>query len=230
MPRIRVWDLSKLPEAIQQSECWADVCRLLGRPSGGTAQATVLRWATKLELDSSHFSKSIGWERGVGRFGKENRTPNTELFCENSTVSRSRIRDRLLNDELIEYRCQFCGSDGTWFNVKISLEIDHINGVSNDHRLENLRWLCPNCHATTITYAGKNKCIVKPPNPGVVNPTWRNDPRPKNRKVKWPTKDELRNLISEIGNWRELGRRFGVSDNAVKKWAKNYGLIRGSAV
>ena len=39
---------------------------------------------------------------------------------------------------------------------KMALELDHINGINNDNRLENLRWLCPNCHAITDTYAGKN--------------------------------------------------------------------------
>ena len=49
-----------------------------------------------------------------------------------------------------------CNNTGEWQGYTIALELDHINGINNDHRLENLRWLCPNCHATTKTFAGRN--------------------------------------------------------------------------
>lgn len=51
----------------------------------------------------------------------------------------------------------FCGNIGEWQGQKLVLQLDHINGKNNDHRIENLRFLCPNCHSITETYAGKNK-------------------------------------------------------------------------
>ena len=51
---------------------------------------------------------------------------------------------------------QFCGNTGEWLGKVMPLELDHINGKNNDHRIENLRWLCPNCHAITDTYSGRN--------------------------------------------------------------------------
>ena len=55
----------------------------------------------------------------------------------------------------MEYKCQKCGIS-EWLGNPLTLQLDHINGVNNDHRLTNLRFLCPNCHSQTDTYAGKN--------------------------------------------------------------------------
>ena len=56
----------------------------------------------------------------------------------------------------MEYKCANCGLI-EWQGQVLSLHLDHINGINNDHRIENLRFLCPNCHSLTETYAGKNK-------------------------------------------------------------------------
>ena len=66
------------------------------------------------------------------------------------------IKKRLIKEGLKKYQCEMCGLI-EWHGIKIGLELDHINGNCYDHRLENLRLLCPNCHATTSTYRGKNK-------------------------------------------------------------------------
>lgn len=68
----------------------------------------------------------------------------------------SRLKERLIRANLLEYKCHKCGIT-EWQNEPIALQLDHINGINNDHRLENLRLLCPNCHSQTDTYAGKNK-------------------------------------------------------------------------
>lgn len=78
-------------------------------------------------------------------------------FVENSTTTRGVIRKYIIRHDLIPYECACCGNDGTWQGEVLTLHLDHINGINNDHRLENLRWLCPNCHAQTDTYTGHNK-------------------------------------------------------------------------
>ena len=66
------------------------------------------------------------------------------------TVKRYLLREGIKKNE-----CEVCGIK-EWMGAPLSCHLDHINGVSNDHRLENLRMICPNCHSQTNTYCGKN--------------------------------------------------------------------------
>ena len=80
-----------------------------------------------------------------------------QLYIENSTTARSVVRRRILYDNLIEYKCSICSSEPKWRGQDMSLILDHENGINNDNRLTNLRFLCPNCNHQQPTYAGKNK-------------------------------------------------------------------------
>jgi 5-methylcytosine-specific restriction endonuclease McrA len=71
-------------------------------------------------------------------------------------VSRYNLKNRLLRAGLLKNECQICGLL-EWQGRPLSMHIDHINGVKNDHRLANLQMLCPNCHSQTETYGGKNR-------------------------------------------------------------------------
>ena len=66
------------------------------------------------------------------------------------------IKDRILTQKLMEYKCLHCQID-SWHGQILALELDHINGNNKDNRLENLRFLCPNCHSLTDTFRGRNK-------------------------------------------------------------------------
>lgn len=81
------------------------------------------------------------------------RFPNEKVFVENSTYSRHRLKERIIKQKLIEYICADCGNIGEWNGKKLVLHLEHKNGKSNDHRLENLTFLCPNCHTQTETYS-----------------------------------------------------------------------------
>jgi Zn finger protein HypA/HybF involved in hydrogenase expression len=70
--------------------------------------------------------------------------------------SRASVRKQIIQNNLIEYKCEKC-QIYTWEGQKLSLHLDHINGKNWDHRLENLRFLCPNCHSQTNNYTGRNK-------------------------------------------------------------------------
>lgn len=71
-------------------------------------------------------------------------------------ISRYNVKMRLLRAGLLKNECSDCGLT-EWCGKRLSMHIDHINGIHNDHRLENLRMLCPNCHSQTDTYGGKNR-------------------------------------------------------------------------
>ena len=81
---------------------------------------------------------------------------NEDLFIFNSEGKRNNlIRKRVLEDGLIEYKCSICGIN-THQGKEIRLDLDHIDGIYYNNELENLRFLCPNCHCQTDTYGGKN--------------------------------------------------------------------------
>ena len=71
-------------------------------------------------------------------------------------ATRACVRRVIIKDSLLPYECSECGIS-EWNGRKLALHLDHINGKNGDHRLENLRFLCPNCHSQTETYTGKNK-------------------------------------------------------------------------
>ena len=89
-------------------------------------------------------------------FNKSRAFLDEDVFVENSTYARHNIKRRLIQKSLKPYVCEECGLNGNWNGKPLSLQLDHKNGVNNDHRLTNLRFLCPNCHAQQDTYAGKN--------------------------------------------------------------------------
>ena len=127
--------------------------RALGLSTKGGSSTDVLkRRILELSCDISHF----------GKCNNTNKAPNAkyeldEILVENSTYANiSRLKSRLVKEGRLQYKCAHCGIT-EWLGQPISLQLDHINGVNNDHRLENLRFLCPNCHSLTETFAGKNK-------------------------------------------------------------------------
>jgi hypothetical protein len=134
---------------------------------------------------------------------------------------------------LIPYKCRDCNNEGNWNNKKLSLHLEHINGNWDDNRLENLCFLCPNCHSQTPTYCGnKNKKLKE-----YMKCSCGNDIKFKksklcrncaasNQKKKFEvSKEELEKLIfvNEMP-FTKIGKMFGVSDNAIRKRCKKFGI------
>jgi AraC-like DNA-binding protein len=82
--------------------------------------------------------------------------PLEDVLVEKSTYSRGTLKRRLITEEILKNECIECGQGPEWNDKPLTLVIDHINGVNNDNRLQNLRILCPNCHTQTATFAGRN--------------------------------------------------------------------------
>lgn len=85
------------------------------------------------------------------------KAPNSKIFVKDSYyTNRSKLKERILDNDLLPYLCFACGNQGKWQGKKLVLVLDHINGVKLDHRLENLRFVCPNCDSQLPTFKSKN--------------------------------------------------------------------------
>lgn len=144
-----------LKELCKESTSYAQVLEKSGRKPTGGNYAILKKKLLEFDIDISHFTGK-GSNKGK-KFLRPSPYTFEEVCCKNSLVSQKALRNYIRKNNLIEYRCSFCGCDGNWQGSLISLELDHINGDNSDNELCNLRYLCPNCHATTLTYRGRNK-------------------------------------------------------------------------
>ena len=85
--------------------------------------------------------------------------PENKLLINGSKHNRTVLRRYIITNNLLPYKCAICGLT-RWNDKTLSLELDHINGINNDNRIENLRFLCPNCHSQTSTYGSRNSKVV----------------------------------------------------------------------
>jgi Zn finger protein HypA/HybF involved in hydrogenase expression len=212
------WTEMELIEAVKHSECLVDVCRKLNIGTRGRNYDTIRTWIDKLKIDTSHF-KDANELRKIRSIHKKALT-DAEFFI---IHPRKSVQTKKRLKKYKKYECEACKLSDNWNNKLLVLQLDHINGNSDDNRIENLRFLCPNCHSQTETFAGKSS-RSKVQKKQTTNPEWRRAPRHTQRKVNWPSKEELKVLI-ENNSFVKIGEMYGVSDNAVRKWAKKYELI-----
>lgn len=81
----------------------------------------------------------------------------SDICVENSTYPRHCLKKRILENRLIKYKCACCGCGPEWNGNPMPLILDHINGINNDNRLKNLRFICSNCDSQLPTYKSRNR-------------------------------------------------------------------------
>jgi 5-methylcytosine-specific restriction endonuclease McrA len=145
----------ELRDAIANSSCYAEVLRKLEIRAAGGNYATLKKRIATLQIDTSHMTGML-WNKDQASPNIIERPLDDILVKDSDYANTNTLRKRLIRQGLLEPRCASCGLT-EWLVQPIPLELDHINGDRFDHRLENLRLLCPNCHALTATYRGKNK-------------------------------------------------------------------------
>lgn len=157
--------------------------------------AKVKQRMSDLNLDGSIFKG----KSPITKYGTLHKVNASDILKPNCKHARSVLRRYVIKNNLIPYRCAICGCV-EWQGRTLSLELDHINGINNDNRIENLRFLCPNCHSQTTTYGSRNQ--------------QRND-------SEYEISDDLRDLIEteyrKRNNIKQVSAALGIRRRVVNK-------------
>lgn len=223
---------SIISESITYTECIIK-SGLSPRCSGNFQ--TLKKYIKIFDIDISHFTG--------GKFIANNivKIPLENILIKESYFNRTHLKERLYKEELKKKECEICGMGEDWFNgLKIVHILDHINGEPYDNRIENLRIVCPNCNSTLETNCRGNKVNKIYDS---INDEYKSSKTHKKckcgkivtkdskmcskcngeskRKVERPDYDTLVKDIEELG-YTGAGRKYGISDNGIRKWLKNY--------
>jgi hypothetical protein len=236
MPGARWFSEEEVRAAVADSRSYAEVLRRLGLRAAGGNHRTVRKYVEAWRIPVDHFDAA----RGPGASGRA--IPLDEVLVEGSTYHRGHLKRRLLAEGLKRPQCEMCGQGELWRGRRMSLVLDHINGVHDDHRLENLRILCPNCNATLDTHCGRHKTrmhhdracptcheVFRPSTGGqrycsqsCAGQGERNRrAQAARRRVSRPPHEQLVREIEALG-YVAVGRKYGVSDTAIRKWRRAY--------
>ncbi len=155
MRRSKISEISKeeLQKLFDTLPSYRQIMLTMGYSNTAGHSGVLLQERAKKEIDLTIFNSGVH-RKSILEMKKMD---FNEMFKENSKVHYGVVKRRVLRDKLIPYCCTVCSNPGFWNGKKLSLQLDHINGNNTDHRLENLRFLCANCHSQTENFAGRNK-------------------------------------------------------------------------
>ena len=218
----------EIANIVKNSISYKDFARKIGY-SNSCSGDTIKMLQQKLNnYDTSHFCT----QKQMTKRSEEN------IFIENSTASQHTLRSWYLKGNYTPYICSICGQEPLWQGKELTLILDHINGNNKDDRLENLRWVCPNCNQQLDTTGSKNPnrknfkklyyCIDCGKEISKGSTRCKECAAKKNiiPIEKLPiTREELKKLI-RTKSFVEIGKIYQYSDNNIRKWCDKFNLPR----
>jgi len=159
MAHIVNWqDKQNLINIISISTTVTEALRRLGISTHGNNYKTFKKYIKKYNISTEHFGLK---HDTVVKLNKEKAIPLKEIFeGKHPNIHNYIIKKKLLAAGIKTNKCEICGQNEKWNGLHLIMQLDHVNGISTDHRLENLRLICPNCHTQTSTYCGKNNKLA----------------------------------------------------------------------
>lgn len=218
---VRTFSKEQLEEIVKTCTSMRELERKLGYGSIGNNGKTIQKVLNEYGISTEHFT---GQAKNTVVRSEEN------VFIKNSTATQATLRRWYIKGKYSEYKCAICGQPPIWNNKPLTLTLDHINGNNTDDRLENLRWICPNCDRQLDTFAGKNVELSESPKYYCIDCgveisyghirclKCEQQHRKQIGLSSIPlTRDELKYKI-KTQSFTSIGNEFGVSDNAIRKW------------
>lgn len=231
----KVWGipLAELKKIVANAQSVSEVLRCCGLINKGHNYKTLKQRLDEEKIDYSHIPKGIGWRKGKKGSLQKTRPLEDYLIENGKYTDRAQIKKRLIQEEVIPYKCTICDQPPMWQGNPLTLVLDHINGVSTDHRLENLRFLCPHCDSQQLTFAGRNteaeaqkfhceKCEVEISR-GTKTGLCVACERRSRRIVVLPSVEILLREVEENG-YEAVGRKYGVTNTAIRRRIKTDAL------
>ena len=232
-----VGDSSPEAAAVASASSLAHALRLLGRAHVGSNYVWLRRVIERRGLDTSHWTSLRDNARRVSE----------DSLVDGGTSSTRSVKCFILRRGLLPYVCSICKLGPEWNGAPLVLRLDHINGVRTDHRIENLRFLCPNCDSQSATFCGRNKAAAMVAARSLVVPETKKVAGKRSThgavcacgaamsvtvaqcvlcyrankptKIEWPSPEDI---IAEVKatSFVAVGKRLGVSDAAVRKYLR----------
>ena len=225
----------EMEKIVASSFSVAECLRKMNRSDIGGNYKTFYRYKVLYNLNTSHFTGQKTRRKTYDDISK----PIDFYLHKNCAVSikSSKLIKKLIDGGYKTYECERCHMTEC-FGEPITLQLHHIDGDHFNNELSNLQILCPNCHSQTDNFCGKNhtkkakkeycKECGKPISKNTKSGLCEKCVKKQQRIVDRPDKETLYQMLKET-NFVKVAKKYNVSDNAVRKWCKQYGLSTKSS-